>query len=651
MLLASALASGGLYAYASRGNSPTHPSLMSGTLPHLIPVRDFYANRSAEWGYKPSYDGSMIAWYAVDLTRTVIRVGHTGRQSSFVTLSGREFQDFEWHPYRNKLIAIAEGRQWQIDPARPEQESWTDITPRGFQNWQVVTRPQDADERVVVASNDRNPALVDLYTVRQDGGGRELLERNDGKTTHWWIDHDNVPTVMAQRRDDEGAVYLVRDSPDETWRLLTEADARDAFLVLYAPEKGQALYALSDRGRDRTALVGVDPLTGEETVVEDHPKVDVQSIFELSERPTEWDFLTFADGYPEYRANTPLGEAFLDLLLDGDNPVDFTALGRSSDGRFITVARSWREQSYEYFLYDLEEREATKLGEYDFRRHKDALAETRPVSFQARDGLEIPAFLMLPKGVEPDNLPAVVVIHGGPALQDIWRYNHDYQFLANRGYAVLSVNFRGSTGYGKAFRAAGYGEVGKAMQDDIVDAANWLVTQGIADMDNLAVMGGSYGGYSAALAMTRDPGLFKAAIVEHAVTDIVYQMQNNPHSWGLHLDEMKRYFGDPDNEADLEEMRERSPLTHAGKVEGAILITAGKQDRVVGFEQSEEFERALKAAGKEVTAVYFEKEGHGYQRWQTKVKRARLIEEFLAKHLGGRAGGFDYVELAAHYLN
>ncbi|RUW72034.1 prolyl oligopeptidase family serine peptidase, partial [Mesorhizobium sp. M1E.F.Ca.ET.063.01.1.1] len=142
-----------------------------------------------------------------------------------------------------------------------------------------------------------------------------------------------------------------------------------------------------------------------------------------------------------------------------------------------------------------------------------------------------------------------------------------------------------------------------------------------------------------------------AAIVDYGVMDIAYQMQNNPFSWGLHLDEMKRYFGDPGNEASLAEMRERSPSTHAANVQGAILITAGKQDQIVGFEQTEEFEGALKAAGKDVTAVYFDKEGHGYDRWQTKLRRARLIEDFLAKHLGGRSGGFDYTEIAAEYLN
>ncbi|TJW45328.1 MAG: S9 family peptidase [Mesorhizobium sp.] len=641
----------GAYSYFLRDEAPTHPSLTRAILAPLVPVRDFFANTGAEWEYKPSHDGRLLAWYGVDWTKTVIRIKRSGESRPFLTLSGVEFDDFRWHPYNNKLIIAAEGRLWQIDPAKPAHDQWADITPRGFQNWRIVSAASEPNDRLVVASNDRDPALLDLYSVRQDGGGKQLLEKNEGKSFDWWLDRSGVPVIRVDRLEDGGAQFLIRDSASDPWRTLTKAGASDTFAILYAPAAGKPIYAISDRGRDRIALVTIDPQTGAETVVAEHPKVDARKDFMLADQATEPDFVTFEDGYTQYRSFTPAGKMFLKLLLDGDNPVDFNVIASSPDGRFVTVARSWREQSFEYFLYDLEKGESTKIGEYDFRRHKDALAETRPVSFKARDGLEIPAFLTLPHGIEPKNLPAIVIIHGGPAQQEVWAYNHDYQFLANRGYAVLAVNFRGSTGYGKNFRAAGYGQFGKAMQDDIVDAANWLVGEGIADKANMAVMGGSYGGYSAALAMTRDPGLFKAAIVEYGVTDIAYQMQNNPFSWGLHLDEVKRYFGDPNNKADLDEMRQRSPLTHAANVQGAILITAGKEDRIVGFEQSEEFERALKAAGKDVTGVYFEKEGHGYNRWQTKVKRARLIEDFLAKHLGGRTGSFDYTELAAEYLN
>jgi len=650
VLVACALLGSGVYAYYSRDVAPTNATLAAGGLPKLIPVRDFYANTSSEWAYAPSRDGAMIAWYAVDWTSIVLRVRRSNESAPFATISGAEIADFSWHPFENVLLINAEGRLWRVDPAKPGRADWTDVTPRGFRNWRVVSAPATPDDRLVVASNDREAQAVDLFTVRQDGGGKELLARNDGRTTDWWLDRENVPIIRSDRLDDGGTVFLIRDGKDAPWRPFTQAAARDTFSLMGRPEIGKPLYAVSDRGRERSALVTIDPNTGKETVVADHPKVDFRRGFAFSPLANEPDFVTFENGYSDYRPFTKAGETFLKLLLDGDNPVDFNILGTSPDGRFVTVARSWREQSFEYFLYDLQEGTSTKIGEYALRSHKDALTETRPVWFKARDGLEIPAMLTLPRGVEAKGLPAIVAIHGGPAAQEIWAYNNDYQFLANRGYAILSVNFRGSTGYGKAFRAAGYGQVGKAMQDDVVDAAKWLVQEGIAAKDSLAVMGGSYGGYSAALAMTRDPGLFKAAVVEYGVTNVAYQMQNNPYSWGLHLDEMKRYFGDPDDKAALEEMRQRSPLTHAANVQGAVLITAGKEDSVVGFEQSEEFERALKAAGKDVSAVYFEREGHGYNRWQTAVKRARLLEAFLAKHLGGRDGGFDYAELLADYV-
>lgn len=639
------------FAYASRTPPPSHPVLAKASLPPVIPVQDFYGDKRAEWNYQPSFDGSMLAWSAVKWTREVVRVKRTGDADPFLTLSGEEFSDFSWHPVKNALLVTVAGRVWEVDPARPDRGSWVDVTPRGFQSVYFVVPPRSADDLVVVSSNDRNPAFHDLYTVRQDGGGKRLLEKNEGKTTGWVIDHSGLPVIRADRLDGGGMLVLIRDAAGESWRVLTEVAARDDFAILAPPAVDGTIYALSNRARDRLALVTVDSLTGRETIVAEDEKADLGGVVYLGSRREVPDYVAVRAGYPAFKALSQRGEEFLKLVLDGANPVDFDIIATSPDGRFVTVARSLRERSYEYFLYDLVKASATKLADYSFRRHQDKLAETRPVSFKARDGMEIPALLTLPRGAEPTGLPTIVQIHGGPAHQVIWQYDHEVQFLANRGYAVLSVNYRGSTGYGKAFRAAGYGEVGRKMQDDIVDAAHWLVAEGIADKANMAVMGGSYGGYSAALAMTRDPGLFKAAIVEYAVTDIAYDMQNIPSAWGLSPDESIRYWGDPDKAADLEEMRRRSPLTHAGNVQGAILLTAGKEDPVVGFEQTEEFERKLKAAGKDVTAVYFEKEGHGYHRWQTNIRRARLVEDFLARTIGGRSGGFDYVDFAGRYLD
>ena len=491
----------GAYAFLSRDVAATHPELTISALPDLIPAREFFANQNAEWAYLPSADGTMIAWYGVEWAKTVIHIRRTEEQKPFLTLSGEQFGDFRWDAFGGSLILAVEGRLWRVDVAHPERDRWVDITPRGFGSWRIITSPKTPEDQIVIASNDRDAALYDLYTVRQDGGGKQLLERNSGKTIDWWFDAKGVPRIRVDRVEHDAARYFIRREVDSPWRVLTEASARDNFELLFAPGNGDLIYALSDRGRDRIALTSVDAQTGEETVLADHPNVDARRSFTFASNATKPDFISFESSSREYRAFSSYGENFLKLMLDGDNPVDFSTLGSSADGRFVTVARSWREQSHEYFLYDLRDATATKIAEFDLRQYKNIFAETKAVSLGS-DGLEIAAFLTLPHAVAPKNLPAIVLIHGGPASQTFWSFSEDVQFLANRGYAVLSVNFRGSTGYGKRFREAGYGQVGKAMQDDIVDAAKWLVAQGIADKDNMAVMGGSYGGYSAALAIT-----------------------------------------------------------------------------------------------------------------------------------------------------
>lgn len=286
-----------------------------------------------------------------------------------------------------------------------------------------------------------------------------------------------------------------------------------------------------------------------------------------------------------------------------------------------------------------------------FRRNNLAeLADSEQVFIKARDGMTLPAILTRPKGVSSP-LPTILYIHGGPAGHEVWAYDHGYQFLANRGYAVLAVNFRGSTGLGKGFQAAGFGQYGLKMQDDIVDAANWAIEQGVADPDAMAVMGGSYGGYAAAMAVVRDPDVFKAAIVEHAVLDVEYQMKNNPAIWGLHRHKAIRYFGDPDKLSDLKEMRSRSPLNLVSQLKVPVLLVTGKMDHVVGFEQTEEFYDRAKSLGKEVEMLIFENEAHGVSNRHSQLRRAWAIEGFLAKHLQGRSGVIDYREKLAEKPN
>ncbi|MEP2947987.1 MAG: S9 family peptidase [Lentilitoribacter sp.] len=639
------------YLVISNDSNATHTSLKDADMPKLIPVSAFYADTQAAWRFQPSHDGTFIANYNSDFGKRIIEVRKRGETGLFATIKTDDIYDYQWHSLTNALLVFADGRQWQIDMANVEKDAWVDVTPRGFQNWYKVSFPSEADEPVMVLSNDRDPKVYDLYKVRQDGGGKQLLIKNEGQTLNWMLDEDFNPKIRIDRVGEAAQDIFIRDEVNtQNWRKLLSVEARDTFGFAHLSYKDGDLYAISNRNRNTTALVKIDINSGEETIVFHDPNLDIGRANMFGTYDRALDFLQYYDDYQTIVPLSKRGETFKALIDEIGDKIDLDGFKPSFDGRYVTVSLSDHERSYQYWLFDLDEGVREKISDFSFAKFADHLSETKKVTIPAADGLEIPAYLTVPKGLEAKNLPTIVLIHGGPAARVVWQYNHEKQFLANRGYAILDVNFRGSVGFGKAFEAAGYDNVGVKMQSDIMDTANWAINEGIADPDNIAVMGSSYGGYSSALAMTRDAGLFKAGISEVAVTDILYQMDNNPFAWGLYLDVMKRYFGDPENEEDRKLMRERSPITHAANASDPILLMHGKLDRRVGFEQTEEFVRALNAAEKNVSVHYFEKEGHGYERWQSRVQRARIIENFLAQHIGGRNGNFDWSELAAEYF-
>lgn len=642
------------YLFVSDDSKATHASLKDADLPPLIPVSAFYADTNAAWNFQPSYDGRFIANYNSDFGKRIIEIrkrGENGESGIFAKINTGKIYNYNWHSLKNTLLVFADGRQWQIDMNNLNRAAWQDITPRGFQNWHKVSTPSQADEAIAVLSNDRDPKLQDLYSVRQDGGGKQLLIKNEGQTIQWLLNDDFEVKIRVDRVGEAGQDIFIRDNmTTQDWRKLLSVQSRDTFYFLNRYYQDGRLLALSNRDRNTTALVEIDLLTGDENVIFNDPVLDIRRANILGSEGRDVDFLLLYDDYQKIVPLTKRGKTFKTLINEVGTVVDLDGYTTSFDGRFATVTLSPQERSYQYWLFDLDEGTREKITDFSFTKFSEHLTETKKVVIEAEDGLAIPAYLTLPKGAEPKNLPTIVHIHGGPASRVVWQYNHENQFLANRGYAILDVNFRGSLGYGKSFEAAGFGNVGLKMQSDIADAAKWLIKEGIADPDAIAVMGASYGGYSSALAMTRDAGLFKAGISEVAVTDIVYQMDNNPFGWGLYIDGMKRYFGDPEDAEDRKLMKERSPIAHISNASDPILMMHGKLDRRVGFEQTEEFVHALRAANKDVSVHYFEKEGHGYARWQSRVQRARKIETFLAEHLGGRNGNFDWSELTAKYF-
>ncbi|WP_171130287.1 MULTISPECIES: S9 family peptidase [unclassified Ruegeria] len=641
---------GGTIAWLSRDTAPTHASLKSADLPPIIPIRDFFANTGAEWEHRVSIIGTYVARRAVRLTKEVVILSDAALKNEFAVIENVDY--YFWSNVVEELHVSIDDRLWRVNPSNADRENWMDVTPRGFQSWFIVNQPETSEDPWIVSSRDRNPAFADLYKTRLDGGGKELFIENEGQTLGWAIGQDHKPVMRFDRAEKNKTKVLVFDDPaTEVWRELFTLDAFETFWVHEVTVDRLFAFANSSRGRDKSAVVKVDLQTGAEEVLAADERTDIFRVVNLSNHDGQLDLaLPHRKGMPPI----PLSEQgktlrrILDLF---GNEVMIDGIVNSGGSPHLLAFLSPEAKNYQNILIDLEAEQTSDLGDYIFRRdHLDKIAPTEEVFIPARDGLEIPALLVRPLGVD-DPVPMVLEVHGGPASHVEWEYNNFRQFLVNRGYAVLSVNFRGSTGYGRAFQSAAFGQFGRAMQTDLYDAVAWAVENGIADPEAVAINGSSYGGYASAMAATDPDGPFAAAIIEHAVLDVEYQMRNNPFAWGLNTSYLERYFGSLNNPDDVEDMRAFSPSNRIDGLQIPVMIVAGKRDRIVGFEQSEEFLRKAREAGLEPEELIFEDEGHGIDRWQNSIRHARRVEEFLTEHLGGRSGGFDYIEIAVEVLD
>ena len=645
LLIVVSLAAASLY--LTRDFAPTHPVLQTSDLPFLIPTRAFYADPKAEFGYVASQDGNFTASEKATLMGRSIVVRETASKKEISEFPA-EMSAIRWHPTKPLLRFIFEGDDWEADPFSPERENWVRHSPvklsGGWALNQYVTNP-DMPALFWGRTNRGEPGH--MWHVSQDGLNAEKVAEGNSKTQYWVFDEGAQPVLRVDFLN--AATYRVFRKSGTIWKPLIDLSLDDIFEPLSKVNRDGIMFARSSRERDKAALVSFDTKTGLETVILENPGGDIGHTTALS-YGGDPDIIRFGFDTLDRVALTEQGQVFLNILNDFPQPVSLGDTAPSPSGRYVTQAISPQGKSYIYLLIDLKDQTYVVLSEYHFRRFKDYLVQGKSVMFKSRDGLNIPAILTMPENVS-GAIPFIVDIHGGPADNISLGYDHFVQFLVNRGYGVLSVNFRGSTGFGKAFQAKGFREFGREMQNDITDAARWLVYEGLADDGSLIAMGMSYGGYSAALAMTRDPGLFDAAIVEFPMLDVEFQSKYHPGFWDSGIDGWRRYFGSLDNQEDLKLMQKYSPSNLIDQLQGPILLLGGMRDEITAVQQVKDFEVAALDAGKNIETHYFPNAGHGVNNWRDDLRRARLIEDFLAKHVGGRSGGFEFAERAPKFID
>ncbi|NKY99485.1 S9 family peptidase [Nocardiopsis alborubida] len=622
-------------------------------LPKLHTIKDLFDSPSRT-SASISPDGTRMAFLAPWKNRLNIWVQDLddGSEPRAVTADEtRSVQSFEWADDPRWLLYLQDDggdQRWhlhRVDLDTPGSEA-VDLTPfpgatvMGFGPSPV--RPG----KVTLLLDTRAAGMFDSHELDIATGELSLLAESPGPGKIWVQGGDGA--MFLSELTAEGDVEFSRRDPatGEPHRVLEwkGADYPVGSPWQITPD-GTGMWIVSNRGTDRTRVVRVDLATGEETEVDSHPTFDVDARMMVNPAVPE---PLIRDHRGELLGVRYLGErqvihaldphfaevlADLEKLSDGD----LSHMSSDRDGRRWVVSFEHDRDPGSTWFYDHATGESRLLFRPFPHLAPETLAPMRPVSITARDGLTLPSYLTLPVGVEPKNLPLVLLIHGGPWARDSWGYFPPAQLMANRGYAVLQVNFRGSTGFGKAHTQAAIGEFAGRMHDDLIDGVDWAVAQGYADPDRVAIVGGSYGGYAALVGVTFTPDRFAAAVDVVGISDLANFMRTQPQFVrpGL-INNWYRYIGDPEIPEQEQDMLDRSPITRIDRVRAPLMVVQGANDPLVVKAESDNIVESLRSRGVEVEYMVVEGEGHGFVNPENQMAVFEAADRFLAQHLGGR---------------
>jgi len=532
---------------------------------------------------------------------------------------------------------------YAVDPAAPAPQGADappsrDLTGLKGVVVQLYSAPKTDPDVLYVGINDRDKAWHDLYKLKISTGDRTLIRQNTEKIAAWVFDLKGE-LRMAERTTDNGDTELLRVDPSGFAKIYS-CNVFESCDVVRFDKEGKRVYIDTNKGdaTDLASLMLLDPATGATEVVESDPmkRVDLDAAV-FSELTDELAQTNYTDDRVRRYFRDKSFEADYRWLEETRFPgKEVGVASRTRDELLWLISVRSDTEPGETYLFD--RRAHTVTLEYKVREKlpREALAPMQPIRYKSSDGLEIPAYLTLPKGMPPKNLPALLVPHGGPWARDVWGYNSIAQFFANRGYAVLMPNFRGSTGYGKKFLNAGNGEWGRKMQDDLTWGVKYLIAQGTADPKRVGILGGSYGGYATLAGVAFTPDVYKAAVDIVGPSNLLTLLDAIRPYWESARKLMYARMADPGTPQGKQWMQERSPLTQAAKIKTALLVVQGANDPRVNRGEAEQIVIALRDRGFPVEYLLAPDEGHGFQRPVNNMAMFMAAEKFLAKHLDGR---------------
>jgi dipeptidyl aminopeptidase/acylaminoacyl peptidase len=530
---------------------------------------------------------------------------------------------------------------YAVDPAAkpaegqkvPAARNLTDV--KGVRAF-IYSVPESDPDTIYVGINDRDKAWHDLYRVKISTGERTLVRKNTDRISGWTFDHKGV-LRLAQRSAENGDTEILRVDGDKLEKIYSCNVFESCGIHRFHKDDKRVYFETNKDDRDLTQLLLLDPVTGKEELVsmDAQKRVDIGSPI-FSDKSEELVAVAYEDDRESHVWFDKEYEAEYEWLRKQFPGRDINPYSATEDEKLWLVSANGDTEPGQTFLFDRGTRKLTLQYRVREKIAREHLASMKPIRFKSSDGLEIPAFLTLPKGVEAKNLPLVVVPHGGPWGRDVWGYNGIAQFLANRGYAVLQPNFRASTGYGKKFLNAGNNQWGERMQDDITWGVKHLVAEGIADGKRVGIMGGSYGGYATLAGLAFTPDVYAAGVSIVGPSNLITLLDSIPPYWEAVRKMFTERMGDPKTPEGKARLEKQSPLNSANKIKNPLLVIQGANDPRVKKAESDQIVVALRERGFPVEYIVAPDEGHGFARPVNNMALFSAAEKFLAKHLGGR---------------
>ena len=615
-------------------------------LPPLIPREVFFGNPDKA-SPQISPDGKRLAYLAADQGVLNVWVRTVGKSDDRAITKDRKrgIRFYFWAHNNQQIIYIQDkggDENWHVYTVNVNTGEERDLTPYENVQARILAVEQKFPNQILVAVNNRDPELHDVYRADLKAGKLELLAQNDQGFIGWSADAELRVRGAMKMTADGGTELVVRATPESPWRSLVSWGPEDALTsgpVAFAPD-GAGLYVISSHGSNTGELREMSLADGKEKVLASDPEADVADVLIHPEKNTV-QAVAFNKAR---RVWTVVDPAIAD---------DFAALRKIRDGDFAVINRDHADQTWlvsmemddgpiYYYAYHRGKKEAELLFANRKALEGLQLAKMRPVQFKSRDGLTIHGYLTIPPGVEAKNLPLILNVHGGPWARDTWGYDGEVQWMANRGYAVLQVNYRGSTGYGKQFLNAANREWAGKMHDDLVDGVQWVIQQGIADRNRVAVYGGSYGGYATLVGLTFTPDLFVCGVDIVGPSNLITFQETIPPYWKPLEPILWQRVGHPVKDAEF--LKSRSPLFKVDQIKKPLMIVQGANDPRVKKSESLQMVEALNKSGREVEYIEYPDEGHGFARPENRLDFYGRAETFLAKHLGGRVQDTGVVE-------